>query len=403
MLALVAGIIFLSCAFSYRLPRGVYVNGCNVGGLSLNGAQNLLREQVENGLKGKELHICADERIYTYTFPEIYYSDNFYSALLSIRKRGEYFADVHYYLNGVNEVADYIAKYVERELKEPYAQMNKCGEPFCYYDGNDGVVADRQRLIDEINHSLNDDWHTVTLNTKIIKRQFTTDEARDRTVLLSTYTTYFDGSNVGRSANIKLAADKINTDIVAAGETFSFNGAVGERTQANGYKSAKIIEGGKFVDGVGGGVCQVSTTLYNAAVLAGLQIEEYHPHSLAVNYVPPSRDAMVSGNYFDLKFKNNALTPIYVRVNCTRSSITCSIYGKSDGWKYSYISEVTGQIEQPPDVIVEGEEDKFLVCGRAGTLSRAYLIAEKAGEVVKKFERVDRYGAVANVVQKKLP
>jgi vancomycin resistance protein YoaR len=145
----------------------------------------------------------------------------------------------------------------------------------------------------------------------------------------------------------------------------------------------------------------VSTTLYNAAALAGLDIVEYHPHSLAVSYVPPSRDAMVSGNYYDLKFTNNKLTPIYVAVNCTVSSITCSIYGQSDGWKYSFVSEVIGTIDQPQDTVVEGEEDKLLVYGRCGTVSCGTLTGEKDGDKVTKFTRLDRYGAVANVVQRK--
>lgn len=95
--------------------------------------------------------------------------------------------------------------------------------------------------------------------------------------------------------NIALAAEKINGCILADGEEFSFNGRVGARTESNGFLSAPIILEGDFVEGVGGGVCQASTTVYNAALLAGMEITEQHPHSLRVGYVEPSFDAMVSG------------------------------------------------------------------------------------------------------------
>ena len=98
---------------------------------------------------------------------------------------------------------------------------------------------------------------------------------------------------------------------------------MGARTKARGFLPAKIIENGEFVEGVGGGVCQVSTTLYNCALLAGFNIEEYHPHSLAVSYVPPSRDAMVSGLSCDLKIKNNS----DIIVTCTdNKNVIAALY-----------------------------------------------------------------------------
>jgi vancomycin resistance protein YoaR len=202
-----------------------------------------------------------------------------------------------------------------------------------------------------------------------------------KTQLLYTFTTYFDGDNAGRAANIKLAAQKINGTILPAGESFSFNSVVGARTAQNGFNIAKIIEDGKYLDGVGGGVCQVSTTLYNAALLSGLEIVEYHPHSLSVGYVSPSRDAMVSGNYFDLKFKNNKLTPIYIRTNVDGGSVTCSIYGESDGFSYSYVSEVQ-----------ERDESGYLSsCG--------YLIKERGGIVKRELVRRDKYGKKQEITE----
>lgn len=406
-LAFTAGALFLCCAFSVRVPKGVTVNGCNVGGLTVGAAKRLLRREVVDRLKSKELRIFADERVYGFAYPEIDFVDGFADVLTGAVKGGEYSAPVHFYLNGAEEIADNICADVYRAPVEPYATFNTDGEPFTYYCGRDGVECDRQKLLDDISYSLNstDGWDNVcafadvSVRTHSVPRLTDEQNVRDRTVKLCSFTTYFDGDNLDRSANIRLAARKINGTVVESGEIFSFNGIVGARTEANGFRQAKIIENGKFVTGYGGGVCQVSTTLYNAALLSGLGIEEYHPHSLQVSYVAPSRDAMVSGNYFDLKFKNNRLTPIYVRVKCTLSSVTCTVYGQSDGYEYSFLSKVEESIPRPPAVVVKGEEDKIISYGRDGLKSEGYLVRRSKNGEERELIRKDKYLAVADVVQ----
>ncbi|MDE6373612.1 MAG: VanW family protein [Clostridia bacterium] len=397
----------MCCAFSVRVPRGVTVNGCDVGGLTVGAAKRLLRRQVADRLKQKELRIFSDERVYGFAYPEIDFVDGFDDVLTGAVKGGEYSAPVHFYLNGAEEIADNICADVYRAPVEPYATFNTDGEPFTYYCGSDGAECDRRKLLDDISFSLNstDGWDNgcafadVSICTHALPRRTTAESVRDATVRLCSFTTYFDGDNFDRSANIRLAAQKINGTVLQSGEIFSFNGTVGARTEANGFKQAKIIENGKFVVGYGGGVCQVSTTLYNAALLSGLGIEEYHPHSLQVSYVAPSRDAMVSGNYFDLKFKNNRLTPIYVRVKCTLSSVTCTVYGQSDGYEYSFLSRVEENIPRPPAVVVKGGEDKIISYGRDGLKSEGYLVRRgKDGEECELI-RKDKYLAVADVVQ----
>lgn len=400
-LAIFASACFLCAAFSTRLPRGVLVNGVNVGGLTYSCAEKVLRQEVESGLKGKSLRICAAERVYEYTFPEVYYSDNFAEGLKSISAKGEYFLPVHYYLNGAQSVADYICNDCERSVVEPYAVFNYDGEPFTYYEGSDGIKADRQKLLDDISCSVNGEWEEVRVRLTEVKRKDDLTAVKNRTVKLYSFTTYFDASNAERSSNIRLAASKINGTVMPAGERFSFNKTVGARTEGNGFKQAKIIEDGKFVLGFGGGVCQVSTTLYNAAILSGLEIAEYHPHSLAVSYVAPSRDAMVSGSYCDLQFVNNRSTPVYIRVKCTQSSVCCTFFGQSDGYNYSFKSEVVGSIPRPDDEEVEGDEDKILSYGRDGTLSYGYLVKEKDGEIEEELIRKDKYAPVKEIRQVK--
>lgn len=400
-LAFFAGAYFTFSGFAARLPRGVIVNGTDVGGLTYSCAARVLRSGVEEELKGKTLHIYAAERIYEYNFPEIYYADNFERELKNVTGKGEYDFPVYYYLNGAESIADYICSDCEKAVEEPYEIFNYDGEPFTYYEGRDGLKADREKLLSDISQSLNGGGEDVNVALSQLKRERGLEEVKARTVKLCSFTTYFDPSNAERSSNIRLAAGKINGTAIPAGRDFSFNAAVGARTAENGYKQAKIIEEGKFVLGYGGGVCQVSTTLYNAALLSGLDIVEYHPHSLAVSYVAPSRDAMVSGNYYDLRFANNRKTPIYVRVKCTQSSICCTIYGESDGFDYSFKSEVTGSIPKPEEERVEGDEDKILSYGKEGIESQGYLIKERGGEEQIALIRKDRYAPIADIRQVK--
>lgn len=377
------------------------MNGVDVGGLSRDSAKNLLREKVAAYLKSNRLVIRADDDVYEYSYPETDFSDGFEDTLAAIRKKGDYVSPVRYYLNGADETAEILCNKYSYAAEEPYCVFNREGEPFTYFEGRDGKECLKQKLLEDISSSLNGNFEEVRICTRELKRTQSLDDVKMRTKKLYSFTTYFDGGNLDRSANIRLAADKINGSVIRAGEEFSFNSTVGARSEQNGFKPAKIISDGKFVLGLGGGVCQVSTTVYNAALLAGLKIKEYHPHSLKVSYVAPSRDAMVSGSYCDLKFVNDGKNPVYIRMSYSLSSVTCTIYGESDGNVYSFKSVVTGAVPKPPETYVEGDEDRVISFGREGTLSEGYLICESDGKFTQTLIRKDSYSAVPDVVQVK--
>lgn len=399
VLALCAGAVLFTVGFFGVLPRGVFVDGVDVGGLSRTAAVRAVRAQREEELKRRELRICAGETVYRYRFPEFTYTDNLNEIVGGIRRSGQYSSGCFIYLNGADEIAAAICADVGVPVTEPYARFNAAGQPFDYVEGNDGLSADGRKLLEDISRSLNGDFSAVTVRLTPVPRTRTLEDVKRGTVLLRSFTTYFDGGNLARSSNIALAAAYINGNVIGAGQILSFNQTVGPRTRERGFQTAKIIFDGKFIDGVGGGVCQVSTTLYNAALLGGLTVEEYHPHSLAVGYVPPSRDAMVSGNHFDLKIKNCTSAPVYVRMNVGYGSVGCTLYGTDDGTTYSLVSSVTGSLPQPEERVVEGDEDKMLTVGREGTLSECYLVAERDGQRTARLLRRDRYAAVGGVRQ----
>ncbi len=227
--------------------------------------------------------------------------------------------------------------------------------------------------------------------------------------LRSSFYTSYSSSTIERKSNIKLAAKSLNNVFVDVGGEFSFNRTVGERTEKRGYKTAKIIVNGEFVDGVGGGVCQVSTTLYNAVLLAGLEVTEYHPHSLPVSYVAPSFDAMVNSGWADLKFINNTHNPIIINTCADDSTLHIYIYGEPMQVKYSRKSQITQSIPCPKEEIIYDDENaypdlyegesKFLRYGKEGYKSEGYLIATKNGKVINiKKIRSDSYSPTRALV-----
>jgi putative cell wall-binding protein len=159
---------------------------------------------------------------------------------------------------------------------------------------------------------------------KTVKLRLTVKEP----IPLAQYTTYFDPNFINRTENIRLAAKALDGKLLAPGERFSFNKSVGERTVEKGYKEAIIIEGNSFVPGLGGGVCQVSSTLYNAAVLANLEILERHHHTLHIDYVPSGQDATVSFPELDLKFRNNTDKYLLIRSFLNNNALTFKLYKK---------------------------------------------------------------------------
>ena len=175
------------------------------------------------------------------------------------------------------------------------------------------------------------------------------------TSVLGTYTTTFGSTQDNRGRNITNATRKINGSLVMPGEEFSAAKAMEPFTVANGYYSGGAFSGGTVIQTIGGGVCQVSTTLYNAAILAELNITQRAPHSMTVAYVPVSQDAAISTPYKDLKFKNNKETPIYIEgVISSSGKVTFTIYGQETrpaSRKIKFVSQETGRTKGKLNIV----------------------------------------------------
>jgi len=221
---------------------------------------------------------------------------------------------------------------------------------------------------------------------------------------ISSYTTSFDASKTNRTHNIRLAAESINGTIIEPGGVFSFNDTVGPRKVVNGYKMAPIISGEKLIDGIGGGVCQVSSTLYNAVLLADLEIIERTGHSMPVPYVPKGRDATVNFGSLDFRFRNNTDQYLLIYAGVNGSYLTVKLFGRDSSKTVKLTSEEVKVIRPSVQVI----KDNTLPIGYQEVVSPSkpgyqvivWRTVEQKGKTIKK-EVIsnDRYAPIKGVVK----
>ncbi|WP_346354244.1 VanW family protein [Azotosporobacter soli] len=207
---------------------------------------------------------------------------------------------------------------------------------------------------------------------------------------LARYTTQFDLNDYNRQKNIALAAEKLAGVLIKPDGIFSFNELVGPRSAENGYLDAPVYINGKLAVDVGGGVCQVSTTIYNAALLADLEIEERSSHYRPPGYVPLGYDAAVAYGLLDLKFKNSMESPLYIAVSISASQLSVDIYGRRLPAGYeTKIMAVDKRVVEPTVIIRQDEQLEFGreiiendgACGYAVTLIR---ITSQDGKQIKR-------------------
>lgn len=241
-----------------------------------------------------------------------------------------------------------------KEPKDAYFTQN----PYSVYPSENGI--DFAISIDEVTNMLNEEKDEYVVPLKVLYPTVTTNMLGTEAFpdLLSTYSTNYSTRDTDRTTNLKLATSKINGTVLMPGETFSYNKVVGERTIAAGYKEAPIYVSGKVVDGVGGGICQITTTLYNAVVYANLEIVERTNHQFVPSYARASRDATVVYGAIDFKFKNNRDYPIKLVCSVANGTANFQIFGlKSEN---DYEVEISDRVTSTTSSAIYSEAYKIL-------------------------------------------
>ena len=226
---------------------------------------------------------------------------------------------------------------LSKQLEKIYEKVNVEAVDATFYvepsgeikrsESKEGRDVDISKLKDDIYNMINKKKiKDINLPVLTLYPKTSTKQVKSINSILGQFSTSFNDST-SRGSNIHVAGESTSDVLLMPGETFSYNKKTGARNWVNGYQSAPIIVGGRVVNGEGGGVCQVSTTIYNAALLSGLTIDEVHNHSLPSRYAPRGRDATVSYGYTDLKFTNPYTHPVYIKNIVGNGAITSKIYG----------------------------------------------------------------------------
>ena len=223
---------------------------------------------------------------------------------------------------------------------------------FTYVEGSSGVtvLTDQSAVLiaDYISAQWSGENATIDLITEVTEPKGTREELAQVQDVLGSFETDFSSSSSARKKNVRTGAEKLNGIVLYPGDTLSVYEAVSPFDAENGYALAPSYENGTTVDSYGGGICQVSTTLYNAVMRAELEIVTRSAHSMIVTYVEPSMDAAIAGTFKDLQFKNNQETPIYIEGYTNGGTLGFRIYGKEtrpDNRKVTFESEVTSQTD----------------------------------------------------------
>lgn len=310
------------------------------------------------------------------------------------------FTDIPITLNdNKNDKLDAETLYEELSREPKNAEYVINGNDVTVTDHVVGITIDKAKLsalVDEVNCGIGGSIDVLQVMPDVTKEQL---EQSLFGTTLGAFSSNYSSSSENRAYNVELAASKINGIVLADGAEFSYNSVVGNANAANGFKMATVFSNGKVTEGIGGGVCQISSTLYCAALRADLQITERHNHSLPIGYVPGGQDATVSYGSLDFKFKNNTGFPIKLVATCQNRNVTVSVVGSAAAKKHvevvsEKISTIAPTVTQKNDPSLPAGQTKVISKGKAGSVYMTYKrVYDSAGALVSETKSRSAYKA----------
>ena len=388
-----------------KICKNTYINYINIGELTKEQASKKLKkvyntENIEFKYNDKKFTILTKEIDFSYDIDktvEQAYSLNREGSFIDNSKKtiNSLMGDTNTIKLSISYNKDKLKSYIESLSKEINVSVKSA--KISIENSKIKIQKDEQGKNLEVDKSINNAINelekgntSIDLVVEEIEPDIKKENLENIDTILGTYSTKFDSSVAGRSHNIALAAKSTSDVLLMPGESFSYNKHTGSRTTSNGYKNAPVIVQGVVQEGVGGGVCQVSSTLYNAVLYAGLEIESIKNHSIPSSYVPKGRDATVSDGSIDFIFKNNLKYPVYIKNSVYGNNLTCTIYGSSeDKQKIEILTNTDSESEAPikkvDDPTLPKGEEKQLEAGRKGyTVSTYRIYKDNNGNVLKK-------------------
>ncbi len=434
--ALFAVALLLFCQFYFvdsLSPNDTFLNGTTVNGIDVSGmtrsqAENVVSYSLLSTRSEIKLNLTYGDKNWTFSGNDFEVTNEVEPVLTEVLKVGHEGNFLKRYretnkikkqglnvqvsyktvLGGLEEKVEKIAEDIDKEGKAPEVVFDPNAEQmFSLSEGENGVAVDRGMLYSQIDDALqNGREATIEIPTIEIPYKIDEEEILGAITLRSSFSTSYASSSNARKNNVSRALGSFNGKVVMPDEEVSFNNITGARSVENGYKEANVILNGAYVKGAGGGVCQASTTLYNALLLADVEVLEANHHSLPASYVPLSFDAMVSEGYSDLVFKNTLSAPIYIKTYADENNVYAEIYGQpfKEGRTIKTRAEFIKVLPHNGDKIIQDTNGEYaneviykgeyyrVRYPREGYESKGYLQYLENGEVVEEKElRHDYY------------
>ena len=348
--------------FEGKIHKNIYVRDIDISNLTREEAKNKINKIIESN---NSFILNLSENKYVFLKEDIdvdYNVDDLIETAYGIGRNEGIISNIKTIGNlrlGKKIILDYRITYDEKKLNKYLMELNK---KIYKKPKNATIRINNGQIIitkEKNGYKLNKDKLKNTLVEKIvnmdcseeiipiitIKPVYLYEDLSKIDTVLGRFETYFNSQNYNRSTNIKLAASATTNILLNQGEVFSFNSNIQNSDIGKYLKEAPVIINGKSEKGRGGGMCQVSSTIYNAALYSGMSIISVRNHSIPSPYIEKGRDATVSGGIIDLKFKNNYKTPVYIYNQVMGNKIVCTIYGnKRDKQDIEIITEITDEI-----------------------------------------------------------
>lgn len=428
MLALGLGVLSPVYVNADTLPDGIYVGEYHLGGMTQEEASARIQEQVSE-MENQKITLIVDGQPVETTAKELGFYWSNPEAVGQAASAWQGGNLIKRYLNKKDieqnhviipletaldetQVANFVAQKCAQAAAEPKnASITRENGAFVITPSVTGKSVDTEATKQALDAALAKGLkEPVTVNAVVteVKPSITTEDLSTIQDVLGTFSTSFSTSGASRSTNLRVGSSKINGHVLMPGETLSGYECMHPFTVANGYATAAAYENGQVVDSVGGGVCQIATTLYNAVLRAELEVAQRQNHSMAVSYVKPSEDAAIAGTYKDIKFTNNYSTPIYIEGYTSGKTLTFTIYGKETrpaGRTFEFVSETLsvtdpGAPKEVVDPAMAPGSRKQVQSAHKGIKSRLWKIVYMNGvEQSREILHTDTYNPSKAVVK----
>ena len=379
---------------------GVTIDGIDLGGMSMEEAQALVdmgQQQTTNAFSlvveggGKRWRITSDQVPMTFDGQQVLeraYAvgrrgtlEERYSEIIRTAEQGAAFTTgFSYDREAVGSLADVIGDSLNYAAKDATLDaFDVNNRTFTFTEAQPGYRIDRAQLAEDILAALDAGAYdrVVTPKGEKIEPEITRAQLEGLFGKVASFTTETTKDR-DRNANIELSASALNGRVVMPGDTLSFNQCTGQRTGAKGYREAGAIAGGVLVDDTGGGVCQTSSTLFNAVIRADLEIVEREAHSWPASYVNKGEDATVNWPSLDFVFRNNGQFPVFVVAWYEKQKVTVEIYGQllPDGQRIELYSEVVKELKPSDEVLMTLDESLPMGTRKAGRKKRTGYVVD---------------------------